>query len=91
MGCPFPVRLPCAHTILPRQPQAPAEAGTPGGNYPRGELDTTLNPGPSPLTWVPFWKPPNITDSTISSTISSTIHSRQPAARDLGQRRRRPP
>jgi hypothetical protein len=67
------------------------EAGTPGGSYPPGELDTTLNPGPSPLTWVPFWKPPNITDNTISTTISSTIHSRQPAARDLGQRRRRPP
>jgi hypothetical protein len=43
------------------------------------------------LTWVPFWNRPNSTDSTISSTISSTIHSRQPAALDLGQRRRRPP
>jgi hypothetical protein len=44
------------------------------------------------LTFVPFWNPPNITDSTMSSTISSTIHSRQPAALDLGQRgQRRPP
>jgi hypothetical protein len=40
---------------------------------------------------VPFWKPPNNTDNTMSSTTKSTIHSRQPAALDLGLRRRRPP
>jgi hypothetical protein len=39
---------------------------------------------------VPFWKPPNNTDNTMSSTTKSTIHSRQPAALDLGQRRRPP-
>jgi hypothetical protein len=43
------------------------------------------------LYWVPFWNPPNITDNTISTTTSSTIHSKQPAALDRGQRRRRSP
>jgi len=37
---------------------------------------------------VPFWKPPNSTERTMRITISSTIHSRQPAARERGQRRR---
>ena len=32
---------------------------------------------------MPFWNPPNSTDSTMSSTTSSTIHSRQPAAPQL--------
>jgi len=47
--------------------------------------------GARPPDLVPFWKPPNITDSTISTTISSSTQSRQPPARDRGQRRRLAP
>ena len=37
---------------------------------------------------VPFWKPPKSTERTTRIAISNTIHSRQPPARDRGQRRR---
>jgi len=42
-----------------------------------------------PLVLVPFWKPPKNTERIMRITIRSRIHSRQPPARDRGQRRRR--
>lgn len=38
---------------------------------------------------VPFWKPPNITESTIRIRISSTTHIRQPPSLERGRHRRR--
>ena len=46
--------------------------------------------GVRPLELVPFWKPPKSTDKMMRITISSRTHSRQPPARERGQRRRWP-
>jgi hypothetical protein len=40
---------------------------------------------------VPFWKPPNITESTMRIRINSTAHIRHPPARDRGRHRLRGP
>src|SRR6266702_6249484 len=45
--------------------------------------------GEGSLDLVPFWKPPKSTERMMRITISSRTHSRQPPARDRGQRRRR--